>query len=95
MSREKRKLIRLDKGDAAAIFCPSGKVRLELPEAKDVRCGHPSFWAMFCVYAINDKQTCDRTLLHVAHLWGYRVKLMEMDTATGEMIREHESLPMP
>ncbi len=42
-----------------------------------------------------DKQTCDRTLLHVAHLWGYRVKLMEMDTATGEMIREHESLPMP
>jgi stage V sporulation protein R len=42
-----------------------------------------------------DKQTCDRTLLHVAHLWGYRVKLMEMDNATGEMIREHESLPMP
>ena len=42
-----------------------------------------------------DKQACDRTLLHVAHLWGYRVKLMEMDNVTGEMIREHESLPMP
>ena len=42
-----------------------------------------------------DKQACDRTLLHVAHLWGYRVKLMEMDSVTGEMLREHESLPMP
>jgi len=42
-----------------------------------------------------EKQACDRTLLHVAHLWGYRVKMMEMDNVTGEMIREHESLPMP
>ncbi len=42
-----------------------------------------------------DKQLCDRTLLHVAHLWGYRVKLMEMDVETGEMLREHEALPMP
>jgi len=42
-----------------------------------------------------DKQACDRTLLHVAHLWGYRVKLMEIDSASGDMLREHEALPMP
>ena len=42
-----------------------------------------------------DKNQCDRTLLHVAHLWGYRVKLMEMDIDTGEMLKEHEALPMP
>ena len=42
-----------------------------------------------------DKNQCDRTLFHVAHLWGYRVKLMEMDIETGEMLKEHEALPMP
>ena len=42
-----------------------------------------------------DKNQCDRTLLHVAHLWGYRVKLMEMDADTGEMLKEHDALPMP
>ena len=42
-----------------------------------------------------DKSQCDRTLLHVAHLWGYRVKLMEMDIESGEMLKEHEALPMP
>ena len=42
-----------------------------------------------------DKKTCDNTLLHVAHLWGYRVKLMEMDIESGEMLREHEALPVP
>lgn len=42
-----------------------------------------------------DKEQCDRTLLHVAHLWGYRVKLMEMDAVSGELLREHEALPMP
>ena len=42
-----------------------------------------------------DKNQCDRTLLHVAHLWGYRVKLMEMDIESGEMLKEHEALPMP
>ena len=42
-----------------------------------------------------DKSQCDRTLLHVAHLWGYRVRLMEMDNETGEMLKEHEALPMP
>ena len=42
-----------------------------------------------------DKEQCDRTLLHVAHLWGYRVKMMEMDSKTGELLKEHEALPMP
>lgn len=42
-----------------------------------------------------DKKMCDRTLLHVAHLWGYRVKLMEIDYDSGELLREHEALPMP
>jgi stage V sporulation protein R len=42
-----------------------------------------------------DKEQCDRTLLHVAHLWGYRVKMMEMDSRTGELLKEHEALPMP
>ncbi|MCB1510798.1 MAG: SpoVR family protein [Hyphomicrobiaceae bacterium] len=42
-----------------------------------------------------DKEQCDRTLLHVAHLWGYRVKLMEIDARSGELLKEHEALPMP
>lgn len=42
-----------------------------------------------------DKEQCDRTLLHVAHLWGYRVKLMEIDASSGELLKEHEALPMP
>ena len=42
-----------------------------------------------------NKNECDRTLLHVAHLWGYRVKMMEMDYDTGELRKEHEALPMP
>ena len=42
-----------------------------------------------------DKEQCDRTLLHVAHLWGYRVKLMEIDSKSGELLKEHEALPMP
>ncbi|MEO1265721.1 MAG: SpoVR family protein, partial [Pseudomonadota bacterium] len=42
-----------------------------------------------------DKNECDRTLLHVAHLWGYRVKMFEVDAESGETLREHEALPMP
>jgi len=42
-----------------------------------------------------DKKECDRTLLHVAHLWGYRVKMFEVDADSGETLREHEALPMP
>jgi len=42
-----------------------------------------------------DKEECDRTLMHVARLWGYRVRLVEADAATGRKIREHETLPLP
>jgi spore cortex formation protein SpoVR/YcgB (stage V sporulation) len=42
-----------------------------------------------------DKDQCDRTLQHVAHLWGYRVKLIEVDSETGKTVKEHETLPLP
>jgi stage V sporulation protein R len=42
-----------------------------------------------------DKEPCDRTLQHVAHLWGYRVKLIEVDADTGKTLKEHETLPLP
>jgi len=42
-----------------------------------------------------DKESCERTLLHLARLWGYRVKLVETDPDTNKTLREHEALPMP
>jgi len=42
-----------------------------------------------------DKDQCDRTLQHVAHLWGYRVKLLESDSESGKTLKEHETLPLP
>jgi spore cortex formation protein SpoVR/YcgB (stage V sporulation) len=42
-----------------------------------------------------DKEQCDRTLQHVAHLWGYRVKLIEVDAESGKTLKEHETLPLP
>jgi spore cortex formation protein SpoVR/YcgB (stage V sporulation) len=42
-----------------------------------------------------DKEQCDRTLQHVAHLWGYRVKLVEADNESGKTLKEHETLPLP
>ncbi len=42
-----------------------------------------------------EKEQCDRTLQHVAHLWGYRVKMVEVDTDTGKTLKEHEALPLP
>ncbi|MDX2158045.1 MAG: SpoVR family protein [Hyphomicrobiaceae bacterium] len=42
-----------------------------------------------------DKEECDRTLMHVARLWGYRVRLVEVDQASGRKLREHETLPLP
>jgi spore cortex formation protein SpoVR/YcgB (stage V sporulation) len=42
-----------------------------------------------------DKEECDRTLMHVARLWGYRVRLVETDAASGRKLREHETLPLP
>lgn len=42
-----------------------------------------------------DKEECDRTLMHVARLWGYRVRLVEVDAQSGKKLREHETLPLP
>jgi stage V sporulation protein R len=42
-----------------------------------------------------DADTCERTLQHVAHLWGYRVKLVEVYAETGKVLKEHETLPLP
>jgi stage V sporulation protein R len=42
-----------------------------------------------------EKEQCDRTLQHVAHLWGYRVKLVEVDADSGKTLKEHETLPLP
>ena len=42
-----------------------------------------------------DKDQCDRTLQHVAHLWGYRVKMLEVDAESGKTLKEHEALPLP
>ncbi|NJM35903.1 MAG: SpoVR family protein [Rhodomicrobium sp.] len=41
------------------------------------------------------KQDCDRTLQHLAQLWGHRVKLLEVDAVTGKSYRELEALPLP
>lgn len=42
-----------------------------------------------------EKADCDRVLMHLARLWGYRVKLIETDGVSGKTLREHEALPMP
>lgn len=41
------------------------------------------------------KQDCDRTMQHLAQLWGHRVKLLEVDAETGKTLREQEALPLP
>jgi len=42
-----------------------------------------------------DKVGAERVLAHVARLWGYRVRLQEVDSVSGKTLREHEALPMP
>jgi stage V sporulation protein R len=42
-----------------------------------------------------DKEQCDRTLQQLARLWGYRVKLIEVDSESGKTLKEHEALPVP
>lgn len=42
-----------------------------------------------------NKKECDHTLQHIAQLWGYRVKMMEVEEETGKTLREHEVLPLP
>jgi stage V sporulation protein R len=41
------------------------------------------------------KQDCERTLQHLAQLWGHRVKLLEVDSVTNKTMRELEALPLP
>lgn len=42
-----------------------------------------------------DKEDCNRTLRHVANLWGYRVRLIEVDNDSGKTLAEYDSVPMP
>ncbi len=42
-----------------------------------------------------DKTECERTMQCIAQLWGYRVRLVEVDVETGRVLKEHEVLPMP
>lgn len=60
MSRSNKKIIKIRNGDAAVVFRKDGKQELTLPSAKQVREGDPAFLAMFCAYALQDKETCIR-----------------------------------
>ncbi|MEE9588275.1 MAG: SpoVR family protein [Hyphomicrobiaceae bacterium] len=42
-----------------------------------------------------EKEECNRTLRHVAQLWGYRVRLIEVDAETDRSLNEYDALPMP
>jgi len=42
-----------------------------------------------------EKAECNRTLRHIAQLWGYRVRLIEADAETGKTIKEYDALPLP
>ncbi len=42
-----------------------------------------------------DKVECERTMQCIAQLWGYRVRLVEVDVDNGRVLKEHEVLPMP
>jgi len=42
-----------------------------------------------------NKQDCNRTLHHVANLWGYRVRMIEVDADVGNTIGEYDVVAMP
>jgi stage V sporulation protein R len=42
-----------------------------------------------------EKEDCNRTLRHVANLWGYRVRLVEIDADSGTTLGEHDVVAMP
>ena len=42
-----------------------------------------------------NKDDCNRTLRHVAHLWGYRVRLVEVDADVGNTVGEYDVVAMP
>jgi len=42
-----------------------------------------------------DKAEADRVQQYIARLWGYRVKLIEVEEGSSRVLRENEALPMP
>ena len=42
-----------------------------------------------------EKEECNRTLRHIANLWGYRVRLLEIDSETGATLNEYDVVAMP
>jgi stage V sporulation protein R len=42
-----------------------------------------------------NKEDCNRTLHHVANLWGYRVRMIEVDAEVGNTIGEYDVVAMP
>ena len=42
-----------------------------------------------------DKEDCNRTLRHIANLWGYRVRLVEVDSESGTTLNEYDVVAMP
>ncbi len=41
------------------------------------------------------KSDCDSVLVHLAQLWGYGVKLIEVDNQSGKTLRKHTAVPLP
>lgn len=41
------------------------------------------------------KDDCNRTLCHIANLWGYRVRLLEVDAETNETLNDYDVVAMP
>ena len=38
---------------------------------------------------------CNRVLRHVANLWGYRVRLLEVDAGSGHTINDYDAVALP
>ncbi|WP_442507622.1 SpoVR family protein [Novipirellula sp. SH528] len=41
------------------------------------------------------KNDCNRTLCHIANLWGYRVRLVEVDSQSGKTLNDYDVVAMP
>lgn len=50
---------------------------------------------MICCPMLLDEEQCDRTMQHLVRLWGYRVKLIEVNSQMAKTLKEHEAPPMP
>ena len=42
-----------------------------------------------------NKSDCDNVLLYLAQIWGYGVKLLEVDVESGRTLRKHTAVPLP